>query len=588
MPQGFIPLSKQMDFLWNEVQGKEKSGFGKFLTADASSPEDYATLWDKYYERSGGAGDDKARSYANSVYAAMADGTSNPGVISPNAKFAYSYLTQKGLTPQQAAGITGRLMAESYEDMNPDARNTLAGGKGTYGIAQWRGSRLQDLADFTGVDIGDITSLPATNPGGGLLTSNQGGQDMAISNKPPYMMGGEQTYNAPNMRQPAPQQGGMRGLLSTLKDAATAVDPNTGLTGFQTFAAALDPLILPELRGGGESIRKSGAARVAAGNKNKTVAMLRARGRKDLAEMVERGMISPTDAASQLLAVPKDNRPSLVQSYEYFKSLGLSNEDAMAQVRSGTIINTGDIGEGNYIYGSKAGVPSGYRIDKRTGVASPIPGGPADIESSTSEAKKIARDKTDQRKDLTFFSTGERALQMLNEYTGTIPLTGTAASAFAFLPGVGQDQVDMQEKLSIMEAQMQVNALQDLRDTSPNGSSGLGQLTNSERNAIGKVESNFSNLQGKAEVERAIKSALLLKAYFEGGLFDPSLNNGQGGFRVANDFEIKSMTDGFNPFGDPNGPRLESEFSQFLPKYVAPQEDNSVKLTDQELMEKYR
>ena len=308
MPQGFIPLATQMDFLWNEVQGKEKSGFGKFLTADASTPEDYATLWDKYYERSGGAGDEKARNYANSVFAAMHDGTSNPGVISPNAKFAYGYLTEKGLTPQQAAGVTGRLMAESYEDMNPDARNTMAGGKGTYGIAQWRGSRMDDLADFAGVNVSNITSLPATTASGGLLSSNQGGQDMAISNKPPYMMGGEQTYNAPNMRQPAQQQqqqGGMRGLLSTLKDAATSVDPNTGLTGFQTFAAALDPLILPELRGGGEAIRKAGAQRVAAGNKNKTIEMLRARGRDDLADMLARGMISGTDAASQLLAGKK-------------------------------------------------------------------------------------------------------------------------------------------------------------------------------------------------------------------------------------------------------------------------------------------
>jgi hypothetical protein len=277
----------------------------------------------------------------------MAGGASNPGVISPNAKFAFGYLTEKGLTPQQAAGITGRLMAESYEGMNPDARNTLAGGQGTYGIAQWRGSRMNDLANFAGVDVADITSLPATTAKGGLLTSNQGGQDMANRNQPPYMMGGEQTYNAPNMRQPAQQQpqGGMRGLLSTLKDAATSVDPNTGLTGFQTFAAALDPLILPELRGGGEAIRKSGAQRVAAGNRNKTIEMLRLRKRDDLADMVERGMISPTDAAGQLLAPAKDDRTAGIKEYQQavkdgFKGTFLEYKTALQKAGATSVSTT--------------------------------------------------------------------------------------------------------------------------------------------------------------------------------------------------------------------------------------------------------
>jgi len=304
MPKGFIPLAKQLDFLWNEVQGKEQGGFGKFLTSGATSPADYATQWDKYYERSGGAGDAKARDYANSVYAAMAEGTSNEALISPNAKFSYDYLIDKGLTPQQASGVTGRMMAESYEDMNPDARNTLAGGKGSYGVAQWRGSRLNDLADFAGVNISDITSLPATTAGGGLLNTNQGSSTMINPIQAPLM--GEILNPQAAQQAQRPQQGGLGGLLSTLKDKAMAVNPDTGLTGYQSFAAALDPLILPTLRGGGDVIRQQGAQRVAGGNKNKTIEMLRTRGREDLADMVERGMISPTEAAGQLLSAKPD------------------------------------------------------------------------------------------------------------------------------------------------------------------------------------------------------------------------------------------------------------------------------------------
>jgi len=304
MPKGFIPLAKQLDFLWNEVQGKEQGGFGKFLTSGATSPADYATQWDKYYERSGGAGDAKARDYANSVYAAMAEGTSNEALISPNAKFSYDYLIDKGLTPQQASGVTGRMMAESYEDMNPDARNTLAGGKGSYGVAQWRGSRLNDLADFAGVNISDITSLPATTAGGGLLNTNRGSSTMINPIQAPLM--GEILNPQAAQQAQRPQQGGLGGLLSTLKDKAMAVNPDTGLTGYQSFAAALDPLILPTLRGGGDVIRQQGAQRVAGGNKNKTIEMLRTRGREDLADMVERGMISPTEAAGQLLSAKPD------------------------------------------------------------------------------------------------------------------------------------------------------------------------------------------------------------------------------------------------------------------------------------------
>ena len=310
MAEGFIPLGKQMDFLWSELQGKEKAGFGKFLSAGVNTPEDYATLWDKTYERSGGAGDAKARNYAGSVFSAMADGTSNQELISPNAKFTYGYLTEKGMTPQQAAGVTGRLMAESYEEMNPDARNTMAGGQGTYGVAQWRGSRMNDLANFAGVDVGDIALLPATTPGGGLLKTSGGANMMPMDpTKKPYMMGGDQTYsfNPQASQQAQPQQGGLGGLLSSLKDKAMAVDPQTGMTGFERFAAALDPLIMQEFRGG-EAIQQRGAQRVSADRRNKTIETLKRSAANDprakiLLDAVQTGALTPTDAYKEYLSI---------------------------------------------------------------------------------------------------------------------------------------------------------------------------------------------------------------------------------------------------------------------------------------------
>ena len=270
-------------------------------------------------------------------------------------------------------------------------------------------------------------------------------------------------------------------------------------------------------------------------------------------------------------------------NYEYFKSRGLSDKDAMAQVRSGTTINTGDIGGGDYVYGAKAGLPVGWRIDKRTGIASVIPGGPEDIKSAASGEAKDAKTQDQYEKDLTFFATGDKILNAINEKT-LIPATGTAAAMWSAVPWLGQFQKDVQEDFAQLQAQMQMDALQNLRETSQNGSSGLGQLTDAERTAIGKVKNNLTNLKSEDAAATSVRSAMLLKAYFEGGLFDPSIN----GYRVASESELSSMVNGVNPFGNSEGPQITSGFNQFLPKYVAPQETAPIGLTQQQLMEKYK
>jgi len=99
---------------------------------------------------------------------------------------------------------------------------------------------------------------------------------------------------------PSQSRGGFGGLL----DYARERNENTGLSRMQNFAAALDPLIMPEMRAG-EGIRERGMQRVAAGNKNKTIEMLIAKDRQDLADMVRNGSLDIKTAMSILLTPQK-------------------------------------------------------------------------------------------------------------------------------------------------------------------------------------------------------------------------------------------------------------------------------------------
>ena len=86
------------------------------------------------------------------------------------------------------------------------------------------------------------------------------------------------------------------GLLG-LFDKAMKTDDDTGLSPLQNFAAALDPLIMKDMRAG-QNIRKQGAQRATSISKNKTVDMLRKQGRNDLADAVMNGTIAAKEAFS--------------------------------------------------------------------------------------------------------------------------------------------------------------------------------------------------------------------------------------------------------------------------------------------------
>ena len=97
---------------------------------------------------------------------------------------------------------------------------------------------------------------------------------------------------------PSQSRGGFGGLL----DYARERNENTGLSRMQNFAAALDPLIMPEMRGG-EAIRERGMQRVAASKRNKTAEYLE-KISPDAAALMREGYISTSEA----LNIAKDSR----------------------------------------------------------------------------------------------------------------------------------------------------------------------------------------------------------------------------------------------------------------------------------------
>lgn len=154
--------------------------------------------------------------------------------------------------------------------------------------------------------------------------------------------------------QPQPRTG-----LAGLFDKFNQRSSTTGLSGLENFAQALDPLILPELRAG-EAIRQRGAQRLKAGNVNKTIEYLKANGMADMAAIIEAnpsaaGNVLSAIAANRLKA-PKDNSTNLMKNYKFMIDRGMSHEEALAQIKSGTTINLGEKGNQKFlekIYGAK-------------------------------------------------------------------------------------------------------------------------------------------------------------------------------------------------------------------------------------------
>jgi len=129
-----------------------------------------------------------------------------------------------------------------------------------------------------------------------------------------------------------------RGGLLGLFDKAMKTDEDTGLSPLQNFAAALDPLILKDLRGG-EGIRQQGVQRAATMSKNKTVDMLRQQGRNDLADAVMNRAISAKEAFSVMQSEAAADKAFQRQKDLAAFSAGLSAQKAPKTYEFQAVVN---------------------------------------------------------------------------------------------------------------------------------------------------------------------------------------------------------------------------------------------------------
>jgi len=256
---------------------------------------------------------------------------------------------------------------------------------------------------------------------------------------------------------------------------------------------------------------------------NRTAEVLRARGREDLAALVEQNPALAQDALKELMG--GGDQPSKVREYQYAVDQGYEGSymDFLTSQRT-------EAPSVSVTTGPQVGtIPQGYQLTSQDGAyrMEPIPGGPAALEAEQREARAGKRAEQEGVRESIVGRDVDRLVSMIDKQKQQIfnlPETGIVGNLLATL-GINQEAVDFRNTLAGVQATVSFDRLQQMRDASETGGA-LGSVTEREldllMSAYGAIQQSTSpqmlkeNLLTIKRIVNKIENDPVASAYYRG------------------------------------------------------------------------
>jgi hypothetical protein len=273
----------------------------------------------------------------------------------------------------------------------------------------------------------------------------------------------------------APQQ--RRSGFGGIMDYLGTPSPTTGLSRAEQFAAALDPLIMPEMRSG-EAIRARGTQRMKRQSANKTVEYLRKNGYPEIAAMVEQNPAIASNVMSALLSKrlsPAETTGSM-QNYEFLISQGLPKDQAIERAfgKGGSTFNLGPKTQisGDYVIVEDPTAEAGVRFI-------PIKGSKAEKEALAAAGRAGVTQQQAAQKEAVISKSVDFLIGKIDAGgLFNLPEAGIVGNVLGTL-GINQDAVDFKNELASIQANVAFDRLQQMREASKTGGA-LGAVSERE------------------------------------------------------------------------------------------------------------